>query len=399
MSSAKRVVLFLVAAIVLGILFLLGINSFLAWQAQSNFDARIAAIRAAGEPGTLLDLAPAPVSPDKNAAAILQQIDGSLAAYGKEAFEFEKTDLGQLWIAAEMNGQLPTSEQLAGIETPLNAHPEILAVIHDAAACDAYTSLSDYKLAAHDFNLQALQHTQTLRALANYASAKMTALAAEGKRDEAVMLGIEMLRLTRQFDNEPALFNYFVAVAVRGLAFEALNRALQTGSISPDTRAKLEAELAKHDTLAPLGHAMTTERAFAISNISEQSSGIGRMLRWPALNWMLGQMDLLDRAVAASQLSADELRPNRNMTADDLKKPAPLQGVAEDPNMGRLIMTAFELEFRRLAQTRALRVLNALGEYRQRTGQDADSIDQLSLPKSATIDPWTGQPLIIKKDR
>jgi hypothetical protein len=206
-----------------------------------------------------------------------------------------------------------------------------------------------------------------------------------------------MLRLARQYDNEPAIINFLVAVAVREITFQGLNFALQSGAVSPDVRAQLEAELAQHDNLGPLQHAMITERAYAVTNIADQASGFARMLGWPAMNWMLGQMDLLDRAVAASKLSPDELRPNRTMTAEDLKKPAPLQGVADDPNIGHAIATAFNAEFRRLAEARAMRVLNALGEYRQRTGKDADTLDQLSLPKSATIDPWTGQPLVIKK--
>jgi hypothetical protein len=188
-----------------------------------------------------------------------------------------------------------------------------------------------------------------------------------------------------------------VAVAVREITFHGLNLALQSGPVSPDVRAQLEAELAQHDNLGPLQHAMITERAYAVTNIADQTSGFARMLGWPAMNWMMSQMDLLDRAVAASKLSPDELRPNRSMTSEEPGKPAPLQGVAEDKNIGPAIMAAFNAEFRRLAETRALRVLNALGEYRQRTGQDADSLDQLSLPKFATIDPWTGQPLIIKK--
>jgi hypothetical protein len=393
MLSAKRIVLFFAVAIVLGILLLLGINSFLAWQAQSKFDARIAAIRAAGEPATLSDLAPGSLPADKNSAAIIAQIGGDLQAYGGEIFAFEQTDLGKTWD----DGQPLTTEQLAAVKHILDTHPAILTAVHDAAACEAYTSLSDFKVDSHRFIDQLVPSVQRFRALANFVSTQMAALSAEGKQDEAIKLGAELLKLNKYFDQEPAVIGYLVSVAVRGITLEALNLTLQSGPVSPEVRAQLDAQLAQDDNLGPLAHAMITERAFAVTNIADQTSGFARMLGWPATNWMLGQLELLDRAVAASKLSADELRPNRLVTAGDLKKPAPLQGVAEDKNIGTAIMSAFNLEFRRLAQTRALRVLNSLGEYRQRTGKDADSLDQLSLPKSATIDPWTGKPLIIKK--
>jgi len=395
MSSSKRIALFFAAAIVLGSLVLLSINSFLAWQAQSKFDARIAAIRAAGEPARLSDLAPAAISRDNNAAAILEQVTNELTAYENEFAAFWETDLGKSWLEAEANEQLPNTEQRAAIEKILDAHAEILKAIVEATECDSYNSLVDLTSVtdANEFNARVLPNVQRIRGLANYGSMKVTSLLASGKRDEAVALAMKLLQIARKFDNEPTVTNYLVAIAIRGIAFADLNRALQGGPVSPQLRA----ELSQDDNLAPLAHAMVTERAYAVTNIADQTSGFARMLGWPLTNWMLGQMDLLDRAVAASKLSPDELRPNRNMVADDLKKPAPLQGVAEDKNIGPAIMMAFNAEFRRLAKTRAMRVLNALGEYRQRTGKHAHSLDQLSLPTSAAIDPWTGQPFVIKK--
>jgi hypothetical protein len=399
MSSARRIVLFFGAAIVLGILLLLGINSFLAWQAQSKFDARLAAIRAAGEPATLSDLTSATLQRDQNAAAILKQVDGDLATFWKEFLAYEMTGPGESWDQSVQSGRLPAPDQVASVEQILDSHQPILAAIRSAAACEAYASMADFKAVANQdqFIGQIGPALQRSRSIANFADAKMITLAAEGKLDEAVVLGIQMLRLARHYDNEPAIINFLVAVAVREITFQGLNFALQSGSVNADVRAQLEAELAQHDNLGPLQHAMVTERAYAITNIDDQTSGFARMLGWPAMNWMLGQMNLLDRAVAASKLSPDELLPNRTVNARDSHKPGPLDGVAEDAQIGFSIMSAFNAEFRRLAETRALRVLNALGEYRDRTGKDADSLDQLSLPKSATIDPWTGKPLIIKK--
>ena len=61
------------------------------------------------------------------------------------------------------------------------------------------------------------------------------------------------------------------------------------------------------------------------------------------------------------------------------------------------IVATFESSFRTVAQARCLRIVNALGEYRQKTGKEAESIEQLSLPHDAIIDPCTGKPLRMKK--
>ena len=58
---------------------------------------------------------------------------------------------------------------------------------------------------------------------------------------------------------------------------------------------------------------------------------------------------------------------------------------------------SFIADFRTFTSSRCLRVVNALGEYRDRTGKEAESIEQLSLPREAIIDPCTGKPLRIKK--
>jgi hypothetical protein len=54
-------------------------------------------------------------------------------------------------------------------------------------------------------------------------------------------------------------------------------------------------------------------------------------------------------------------------------------------------------DVRSLAMARCLRVLLALAEYRQKFGKEAETIEQLSLPREVTIDPASGKPLKMKK--
>ena len=45
---------------------------------------------------------------------------------------------------------------------------------------------------------------------------------------------------------------------------------------------------------------------------------------------------------------------------------------------------------------RALRIFNALTQFRDKHGREARGLEELSLPKEATIDPFNGEPLKLK---
>src|SRR4051812_12961987 len=49
-------------------------NGFMAWRTEAHWSGMIAAIRAAGEPGSIAELAPKPISDDQNAAALLAKL-------------------------------------------------------------------------------------------------------------------------------------------------------------------------------------------------------------------------------------------------------------------------------------------------------------------------------------
>ena len=45
---------------------------------------------------------------------------------------------------------------------------------------------------------------------------------------------------------------------------------------------------------------------------------------------------------------------------------------------------------------RALRIFNAATKFREEKGHEASGLDELAMPKDATIDPFSGQPLKMK---
>ena len=60
------------------------------------------------------------------------------------------------------------------------------------------------------------------------------------------------------------------------------------------------------------------------------------------------------------------------------------------------MQAAFEANARSLAVSRALRIDNALRQFAEKNGREAKGLEELDLPKEATIDPYSGEPLKLK---
>ena len=93
----------------------------------------------------------------------------------------------------------------------------------------------------------------------------MEVLVQEGRADEAVQLGIQLLKVARLDNGEPLLINYLVGVAVRGIANRAIYEAVSAGNVSPETLTALDRELLLLDDSArtrPSAHNRTGIRYF-----------------------------------------------------------------------------------------------------------------------------------------
>ena len=60
------------------------------------------------------------------------------------------------------------------------------------------------------------------------------------------------------------------------------------------------------------------------------------------------------------------------------------------------IRTFFSAGNRGLVEIRALRILNAMEEFKQLNGHEAQSLTELKLPSPVTTDPFSGRPMILK---
>ena len=388
--------------IAIGIGFLVGglltLNGVLAWHSSQRFQSAIATIRAAGEPASLVDLAPSVIPPENNAAVHLKRIAPELEAFAKQHDSFSNTDLGKAYDQRMENNELPDADQLAAIQSILDAHPTILPALQQAAACEQYASLLEFNLPPNQFVARTVKSINAggPRSLARFVSWKMAVLQAAGNPDEAIRIGMQMLRLTRLYDHEPLLVSYLVSLAMRSIIFESMNAVVRSHQVSPDMRKELDAELQLQDGLQPLVAALRAERGFGISYVQEQTGSVPAFVRWPMMDFFfLKELDAENRAYEVAKLPLNQILLHWDPVTKETSFPQ-LEEI-KSRLIGAAVSAVFGAKFRQMAQTRCLRVLNALEEFRQRTGKEADNVEQLPLPADTKSDPYSGKPLHLKK--
>jgi hypothetical protein len=377
-------------------------NGFMIWRTDARLQARIDAIRAAGEPATIADLAPEPIPAGQNAAAYIDKLVPRLDEFDKDLAHFyDRTPVGKAYDAARRRDEAPTAEQLAAIRAIVDNYRDIEVGITAAAACDRYASLTDFSVNHHQLIEDSLERVQKIRTGARYAAWRMEVLTRDGQADAAVRLGTQVMRLARLHNAEPLLINFLVGIAVRMTVAQPLYDALATGAVTPETLAGLDEELARHDDLHQLVQVLKTEQAFCISVASE--SGVVQQIEeinpvwlklagWPIRSMYVSSLEVFDNNFELAELPFYETRDRFN--ADGSLKSTG-RGV-----LGRLLepglFAAYTAHTRNLARMRCLRIASSLARYRDEHGREASGLEGLSLPQEATIDPFTGESLKLK---
>jgi hypothetical protein len=386
-----------VGAVVL--LLVLVCGSF-AWWVNHQWASRVAAIRATGTPASLAELAPERVPDDQNAAAILGSVQPRLDEFSKDYAHFYNSPLGEAYSDARDKCEPPTADEIAVIREIVNKYPDIDAALAKAATCDQYASQTDFSLPAPVFLEEVTgEGGRRFRTVARFANWRMQVQIADGQAEQAVQVGLETLRLARLHDAEPCLANYLVGVAVRGIAAEPLCDALALGGVSPEVHAALDAELAKQDDPERFQKVLITERAFVASNIVDMSKCNSEVCKRGApyvsnvvMEWYgVGVLDAMNEHITTADQPWYKLYGDRKST--DTKSTG--HGVLADLLLPA-IQAAHDANARITATLRALRIFNALTEYRDQHGREATGLADLSLPKEATIDPFSGEPLKLK---
>ena len=372
--------------IVMGLLVAIGLiaNALFVSTTDTQLERQLAAIRLSGDPLTPADLARPSISPEKNAATYLRRAQEGVAAIDKETMNLKPV--------SERPGFLMPLEDQKAFKTTLTAYPNVIPLLEQAAACPDYDSELDYTLPSEEFLAKLLTVVSEHRSVARLLRYRAELLVAAGNRDEAVRMALTTFRLASHFDHDPMLIGYLVTMAVRGDANRSAAEALETGPISKGSpRHALDSELGIQERMLGEGfvRALKSERVYML----ESFDGI------PGRNFWL-----VSRGVCNTQESASlEVFPAFIALARD---PNPYREAARAmegnrSTMAALLFPSLKASYAAVTRTRALirslRVLNALQMNVPAESAETPKLSELGLPAEATTDPFTGEPLHVKK--
>jgi hypothetical protein len=175
---------------------------------------------------------------------------------------------------------------------------------------------------------------------------------------------------------------------------------LAAGQVSPELHAAIDEELARHDDPQQFAKVLKIERAVGAVWIDAQLSGLNAVpahmivTDWQLKSYQIGVLDAMDECVHLAARPWHEVRKLFGPADGSSTQPTG-HGVLADlllPGM----RAAFQANARSLAMSRELRIYNALRQFAEQNGREASGLEELALPAEATIDPYSGEPLLLK---
>ncbi len=349
------------------------VTAGLAWRDRAARDAMIAPIREAGDPVSIADLRPSDVDSDDNAVTFLVRVASELQQVVNEVYPVAMSD-GFDWATGLTDDQQQKTEDI------LAAHPEVKNAVERASQCRSLQWPLEHSAKPSVFSEALLHFSQSMRSVARYHVAMTRQLAASGDADAAANACVQGLQIVRLQDSTPTIMASMVNTACRVSLVDNLGGLIKHHQLKPETHQAIEGELSKHGSLDPFVLTLKSERAFGIASF-------GTFPNLPVIGWVAGELEnyvkYMNQQIAIggewpSQQATTETVKTSGMT--DLLVPA--------------VKSAREANLRSIAQTRCVRVFNAIQS--QPADAKSPSIDSLGLPAEAIIDPFSGDPLIMQ---
>lgn len=377
MKRAKKILLWTGIGAGTLIVILLIASACYVWITGSRLEKRLAALKAAGEPICLADLARKPIPPEQNAVTYLLRVKDDMNAVVNEVY-----DLKSLW--GNESGYDP--EDMKKTKETLDAYPKIYPILLQAAACPKLNLPLDYAQGPKLIDSLGNDDIVPLRNATRYLNIKAQSLIYQGNRDEAVGVIILMLRLSRLAEGEPLLSNYLVTRAVDGVALLCANDVLQAGPVSNRSRTDLDKELSLHGSMEIVRRALKSEIPVTIDLIKQHPWYV-----FFSSHLQLAALNTYEEYLKYSLQPYSDW-PNKK-DLNDTESKSTFWGELLSPTCrGALIAT-----YRNQAWNRAIRIINALQVKVPADSNKIPTMAELGLPDETGVDPFNGKPMIIKK--
>lgn len=349
------------------------IYSIWSWRIGADLETHMTTIRSQGYPATLAELATPQIAPEINALTFMHRAlaDAIKIENELQSIEFER-------------GQFLSEADQARIQDALTAYPSVVPLLETAAKCKTYRADADFSMKPNEFlDVDLLGRVQSPRNIARVLQKQIALSISKSRFDEAAGHGLTLVRIAEHITNEPTIVQYLVSVSIRGIALSSLAATLQRGDISADVRVQLESELAKYDDSAYFAKALISERAFGNSMCQELPWPWRRWFQMEYLKGMQNRIDLAPKTYRDFIASKVASKVSSSTLGFSMVEPA--------------IVAAREATARNQALSRALRVLNAIQASPAIAHSDHVDLSNLGLPADTITDPFTEQPLIVRK--
>jgi hypothetical protein len=368
--------------VALGVLSLMA-NAALVSYTGAQLEERLKALRDAGDPVTLKDLAPKKkLPPEKNAATYLLRARTDLTAFSREIAPVQQ---------ARQDYRL-TEDQRKALRKAVDAYPKLFSLLEQAANCPDYQSALDCTAGSEDFLGPLLDEVQKHREAANALHERACLHVAEGQHNAALGDAVTILRLARHSEREPLIISYLVACAVRANGVGTANFVLRSGPVSAKARSALDAELGRADDPSGYVWALKSERAYGTESMRTLAC-ITWLNRAYYNNDQCYYFDFISRQIALAPKTYKECEPVFQEYQKEAKSWLhPLSNLVVPA-----ITKTHEARVRTWAKVRCLRVFNALQQKAPVAGKAIPKLEALGLSAEAITDPYSGDTLRVRR--
>jgi len=358
---------------------------------RNRLNHRLEALRAAGYPTTLAELAEYNrLTAGANAAGMYT---GAFAAYVPPVDGPNTPYLG----AAQLpdRGKPLPEPMVKAISECMASNRQCLSLLHKAAGiqdCDydwdlrqsaaGLPQLADVRHCAQLLVLGAIYHSHV------------------GDPNAVVQCIQDGLRLADSLRREPALITYLVRIACIAMSLKGLEQGLSVTAFTDGQLKELDDALAAAAATLDLAQTMITERCLMIETCRDPSVGFGsgqgagpRMLPGMTRTGIVDILNYMDDCIEASKRPPTQRRAGFREATKKVEDLSFLHVMIKllAPAMGRVA----ELDLRARAHLDLARTALAIERYRLVTGKVPERLEELvpQYLKEAPTDPFDGQPI------
>jgi hypothetical protein len=365
---------------------LVAYNAVRSAMANSQFDNRLAQLTERGVPLSLDDVFKPPLPEDDNAQTWIRR--------GRPHTEELTEILMEYYETEEFHEITPNIEQVKFLIQVFEQYEDVVSNYTRAASCPGHQSDWRIGIPPEESLQEHLENTSEARAVVRCLFSYSGLLMAEGKYDEALDLGLQMMSLSKLLELEPMVVGYMTGIDCRMSSLKIITEVLERRIMDDEQRDRIEAALAECEKSESIKQAFSVERIFGLATFKSQifMDGWRSLFTW---KFKLDACDYLDLM--------DEITGLMDKPRHAIKSELDSLGQREVGQITASIIRAFlatRLTYdRSLADVRGVRLLNAL----QREFPDGippnPPLERLPGSPELRQDPFTGDDLIVRTSK